>query len=435
MTSSSQPRTALTGTTAAPASAPAAPDAEAASDVDARLALALATAPLVAETDVLVVGAGIVGLAHAVLSRDAGRSVVVVDRDRRAVGASVRNFGHACITAQTGELAELADRARGAWLDVAARAGVWTIESGAVTVARSETELAVLRELAEHRRGTGDVEILDADATAAALGRGDRVGILGGAFLARDLRVDPRTTVAGIAAWLDSRDDASVAWGTSVLAVEEGRRRRVAVRTNRGTIEADRVFVCVGHDVDYLFPTIAQAHGLTRCALQMARSTTATAEPRIRPAVLTATSMLRYDAFVETPSAAALRAEIAAAAPELLDIGANVMFTQRPDGSFLLGDSHAYDLAHEPFLDEAVTDRLLAEARAVLGRPGLAVAERWQGVYASSDRGPLLVAEAADGVTVASVTAGVGMTVSFGFAARNVEAALGADLAALSASA
>ena len=111
--------------------------------------------------DVLVVGAGIVGLAHAAEKVDRGLSVVVIDRDACAVGASVRNFGHACVTAQTGELLELAHVARERWLAQGRDAGFSCLESGALAVAQSPAELAVLEEFSSMRE-PGEVRLLSA---------------------------------------------------------------------------------------------------------------------------------------------------------------------------------------------------------------------------------------------------------------------------------
>ncbi|MCZ4152175.1 oxidoreductase, partial [Escherichia coli] len=103
-----------------------------------------------------------------------------------------------------------------------------------------------------------------------------------------------------------------------------------------------------------LFPQVAQEHQITRCALQMLRAE-ASEDLELKPAVLTATSMLRYEAFTEVPAAKALQAEVLAEHPELLDIQANVMFTQRPDGTLLLGDSHSYAATQTPFLKESTS--------------------------------------------------------------------------------
>lgn len=369
--------------------------------------------------DLVVVGAGIVGLAHASLALLEGQSVTVLDRDHEAVGASVRNFGHACITAQSGDLHAIAKASRRHWLDMAEKAGFWAAEAGAVVIARTRAELDVLEELSAARED-GEVALLDADETARRVGRTHADGILGGAWLRDDLRVDPRTTVAALAAWVDTQPGGEVRWNTTALGAEAVRDGTVVVRTSRGTVRARRAIVCVGHDVDRLWPELAAEHRIQRCVLQMARVAPVEAS-EIAPAVLTATSMLRYPAFTDLPSAQALREQVQAARPELIDIGANVMCTQRPDGSLLVGDSHAYSLTAAPFLDERTSQILLDEHRDALGRD-LAVIERWQGVYASSDVAPYLVRDVAPGVTVVSVTSGVGMTLSFGLAERTLAA-------------
>ena len=103
--------------------------------------------------DLVVVGAGVVGLAHAIEARARGLSVVVVERDARAVGASVRNFGHIGTTLHGGEAAAYAAAARDRWLNLAPKAGFEILEVGTVVVARSEAELAVLEEFAAEYPG------------------------------------------------------------------------------------------------------------------------------------------------------------------------------------------------------------------------------------------------------------------------------------------
>jgi FAD dependent oxidoreductase TIGR03364 len=372
------------------------------------------TAAPIAESDVLVVGAGIVGLAHACAALARGLSVTIIDRDARAVGASVRNFGHCCVTAQSGELLELALVAREKWLEHASAAGFFSIESGAVAIARSTAELAVLEELSQSR-DAGQVHLLTAREAREQLGHGKaspQKEILGGALLRDDLRVDPREAARSLARWLAVQPGVKFFWQTSYLgSTGDG------AATNRGDIRASRTILCVGHDLDYLHPDVAAAAAIERCALQMLR-VDAPDSLVLRPAVLTGTSMLRYPAFAETAAAVALRTEITAERPELLEIGANVMFTQRPNGTLIVGDSHRYAKTMDPFQAEKVSRILLAEIAAILGVAELKVKERWQGIYASSAKQPFLVEDVAPGVTAAIVTSGVGMTISFGLAEK-----------------
>lgn len=369
-------------------------------------------------TDVLIVGAGITGLAHAAEAVSRGLTVRIIDRDTRAVGASIRNFGHCCVSAQSGELLELATVAREGWLRHSALAGFFSVESGALVVARNSAEIAVLEELAA-TRGSGSVELASAGRVREELSGGGDPAILGGALMREDIRVDPRQAVGSLAAWLATQPGVSFLWRTAYLGPVESTSAggTVTVRTSRGPLSAARVIVCVGHDLDYVHPEVAESFEVNRCALQMAL--VRPARPLdIRRAVLTGTSMLRYPAFAQTAAAAALRTELEANSPELLAIDANLMLTQRPDGTLLIGDSHHTETTHDPFLDEATSDTLLDGAAKLLGTGPFTVLQRWQGIYASSPQQSFLIKELQPGVTAVSVTSGIGMTISFGLAKK-----------------
>ncbi|MGN6722279.1 MAG: TIGR03364 family FAD-dependent oxidoreductase, partial [Marmoricola sp.] len=343
---------------------------------------------------------------HAVDAHLRGLSVTVLERDDRAVGASVRNFGHICTTPQTGEALTYAREANKRWRMLAELAGFELETHGTVAVARTTDELAVLQEFAADR-GQDEVQLLDAaDVQRRINWRPPET--VGGAWLPGDLRTDPRLAVPAIAQWLIDQG-VEVKFGVNVTAVGEGR-----VVTNRGTFEAARVVHAAGHDVDRLFPEIADTVAARRCRLQMFEI----APPRdivVDPAVFTGTSLLRYGGFAAQPSAARVQARIEAESPELLEAGVNLMLTQRPDGSIVLGDTHHYDRTLTPFDDEDVANLILREGARLFGED-LTVRRRWRGVYAHSTQTDFLIAAPNSQTRVVAVTSGIGMTTALGLA-------------------
>jgi FAD dependent oxidoreductase TIGR03364 len=360
-------------------------------------------------TDLVVVGAGVVGLSHAWHAVRAGLRVVVVERDERAVGASVRNFGHVCTTAQAGEVLDLAVVAREEWLRLGAEAGLPILRNGTVVVARTAAQARVLDEFAAERGAA--VRPLTVAEAQDRLGFAP-AGLVAALHLPDDLRLDPVTAAAAFAAHLETLG-VEFRWRTNVLALEPG-----LVRTTRGDLVTARTVLAVGHDVDRFFPDAADDHGLVRCRLRMLEVDSPSGV--LPPAVLTGSSMLRYDGFAQQPSAADVRAELATATPAMLEQGVNLMLTQRPDGRLVIGDTHHYGVTEDPFEDEASDDLVLREMERLLGAP-LTVRRRWRGVYASSPKAPFLVTEPVPGVTVASVTTGIGMTTALGLAKRTVD--------------
>ena len=301
------------------------------------------------------------------------------------------------------------------WIELGAAAGFWVGETGAVVVARADDERAVLEELASER---GDeVQPLDAAELTERVAIGDDT-VVGGAHLRLDVRVDPVAAVPALARWLAHQPGVTFRWATSLLGVDPG-----LVRTSQGDIAAAHAVICVGHDVDRLFPDISAAAGVERCQLQMLR-----VDPpggaTFDAAVLTGSSLLRYPAFAACPSASEVRARFERGHPELLAAGVNLMFTQRPDGTLTIGDTHEYGNPTNPFRREELDELLLAEAGRLLGVERLRVRQRWQGVYASAPD-DFLVASPVEGTRVVSITSGIGMTIALGLAPTVLDDLLG----------
>lgn len=376
------------------------------------------------DADVCVVGAGIVGLAHAFEARARGLSVTVLDRSARAAGASVRNFGHVIVSAMAdGPPLDCALIARERWLELGPRAGLEVHEAGTVIVARAQDELDLMTAIAQDpRRGARIV-------TAEEIGRLAPIptaGLLGGLHAGLDLRVDPRRAVAALAALLDEDPGARVIWGTPVGEIESGR-----VDCAAGTVHSPLVIVCPGPDYDWLAPELVPRRpGLTRCKLQMMR-VGAPAGRRYEPALLTGLSLLRYPGFSAGAGSERLRARIEAQRPELLAAGVHLIVTQLPDGDLVLGDTHEYSDTVSPFGEERLDELVLAEAGRLLGVERLEVKQRWQGVYPSAPGGPFLIGQPLAGVAVVEIVSGVGMTTALGLAPRTFDAVIAEPSAAV----
>lgn len=369
--------------------------------------------------DVAIVGSGIVGLGAAYAAVRRGLRVVVVDRTERPVGATIRNFGHLCIGAQDGPARAYGEASRGIWLRLAAEAGFWARESGTLVVARAEDERALLEEAARAEAGAetgGGIRLLSpAEVTALAPVRPDVVQ--GGALVAGDLQVNPREAAGAIVRHLAALG-VEFRFRTAVTEVGTG-----LVRTTRGDIAASDVVVAVNHDVDQLLPALAERAGVIRCALDMMRVAADLPAPLQAP-LLTGWSLVRYRRFAGLGSATVLRERLHAERPELAALDLNQMYTQLPDGTLLLGDSHHKAVQPDPFQPEAAFDAFLAEARELFDVGGIRVIERWQGVYAAAGE-EFLIEEAAPRVLALAATTGIGMTTGLGLAEIETARAFG----------
>lgn len=368
--------------------------------------------------DVVVVGAGIVGLAHAYHAHLRGLTVAVVDHADGVVGASVQNFGHACITAQSGVALEYARAGRRHWLDLSQRAGFWSAEAGTYCVGRHDDELEVMREFAA-TRPAGDVRLLGRDQITDRLPVRDR-SVTGGMYLPNDLQVDPRTAAPSIARWLASVG-VDFYWRTAAVGFGEG-----VVHTSRGSLTAGITFVTVNYDIDRLFPALAERDGLVRCRLHMLRATLPL-EFTLPAPLFTGWSLLRYSAFETLPSVGAVADRLHTEYPGYLDIDLHQMYTPQPDGSLLIGDTHVREVSAAPFQSEYGFEVLLEEARKLFGVKGIDVSERWQGVYCSAPGQEFLIEEPIERTHVVTVTTGIGMTTSMGLAEDSLARAVRRD--------
>ena len=357
--------------------------------------------------DIAVVGAGIVGLACALAAARRGLSVVVIDRDAQANGASIRNFGFVTVTGQPrGVVWRRARRSRAVWDEIAAGAGIDILQRGLWLPVRRLEAVAVLDAFMATEMGEGCrlLTATEARARAPEVTGPETVAAL---WSPHDLRVDSRTAIPKLAAWLTDRFGVDFLRQTAVHAVEPPR-----VITGQGVVEAQKVVVCPGDDLVSLFPDRLANAGLVRCKLQMMRL----ASPgfALTAPVMSDLGLVRYGGYADLPQAAALRARLEAEQGDALAHGVHLIAVQDADGALVVGDSHHDAPTPDPFASEAVDRLILDEWLAVTGRPAPPVLQRWTGTYA---RGPSagLIEAPHPRVRLALITAGNGASTGFAF--------------------
>jgi FAD dependent oxidoreductase TIGR03364 len=355
--------------------------------------------------DLIVVGAGIVGLAHALAAARRGKRVLVLDRDAQANGASIRNFGFVTVTGQErGRVWSLAARSAAIWREISGPAGIRVEQEGLLLVAQRPEAVAVIDAFLATEMGAACAR-LDAAQIAAdwPMVRGARAGLLSRA----DLRIDSTLAIPALSRWLAAVHRVEFAFGVAVHRVETG-----CVHTTGGAYEADAVVVCPGDDWATLFPQAFADAGVTRCKLQMLRL----APPgwRLPSPVMSDLSLTRYLGYAALPEAKALRDRLEVEAGPALDHGVHLIAVQSADGSLVVGDSHEYAATPDPFAATAVDDLILDIYREVLGEAPQVLA-RWTGTYASAP-GHSIVRTPAPGVRLVVVTSGTGASTSFALA-------------------
>jgi FAD dependent oxidoreductase TIGR03364 len=365
------------------------------------------------KVDVAVVGAGIVGLAHAYLAAKAGHKVAVFERNPVALGASVRNFGMIWPIGQpAGPLHAMALRSREIWLEILEQARLPYFQTGSLHVTYREDEAAVGQEFSQKAGSLGyDCGWLSPQQTLERSDAIRRDGLLGALWSPTELTVDPREVIRALPEFLKEQYGVQFFFNTAVQRVES-----TGLQAGEQRWEAGAVIVAGGDDFQTLFPECFRQSGITRCKLQIMRTVPQPGAWKLGPSLAFGLTFKHYPTFQVCSHLAALKDRIARETPEFDEWGIHVMVSQTSSGELTIGDSHEYGQAVNIFDIPAVNELILNYAEEYLRVPTLQIAEQWHGVYAKHPEHAYMRFSPANGVRVVTVTSGIGMTMSFGIA-------------------
>jgi FAD dependent oxidoreductase TIGR03364 len=368
--------------------------------------------------DVAIVGAGIVGLAHAYFAARRGRSVVVFERTPRAQGASVRNFGMIWpIGQRAGTVHQMATRSRQIWNEILDAAALPYRPTGSLHVVYHEDEADVAREFVERGpalgytcRWLGPAEVL---AKSAAV---NPTGLLGGIWSPTELTVDPRQILAKLPVFLAEKFGVQLRFGTAVRSIQLPN-----IEAGSEIWNAAQAIVCGGDDFETLYPELFATSAIDRCKLQMMRTAPQNNGWQLGPALAAGLTLRFYPAFeICTATLPKYKNRVARELADYDRFAIHTLVSQTADGALTLGDSHEYGLAVDIFNKTEIDELVMRNVREFLVAPDLSIAQRWYGVYAKHPDKSWVAIDAAPGVRIVTAVGGSGMTLSFGLAEQMI---------------
>ncbi len=367
--------------------------------------------------DVIVVGAGIAGLAHAWAAAKRGHRVAVYESSPYARGASIRNFGMVWPIGQLpGQDYESAMLTRSLWLEAAESAGFWVNPVGSICLAVHDDELAVLREFVESGLGGAPrCALLNAEQTMKHCPAANPHYVIGGMFSDTEVGVDPRQAIASLARMLADRHAVELEFNCPVVGVEPG---AVLLASGQRVQARERVVLCSGAETRLLYPGLLEQAGAVPCVLQMLATRAQPAGFSLGPMVYSGPSLGHYQAYAHCPSLAAMRARHQRENPQWQQHGIHFMASHQPSGELILGDSHDYGPNYGPDRQEQIDQLLLSELYRLLALPTEAISRRWQGVYLKLPGSTHVMIQPQPGVLVFNALGGAGMTLALGLAER-----------------
>ncbi len=363
--------------------------------------------------DVAVIGAGIVGLATAYAAACKGLKTIVFERNPRAIGASVRNFGLVWPIGQpAGPFFDRAMHSREIWLDIASKSGVQVKQNGSLQLAYHDDEVAVLHDFLKSAESAGyQVKLLTPNEVAAHSPAVKTDGLKAGLWSSTECTVSPRQAIPQLAEYLEKDLGVTFRFGSAITHVDSG-----IVSDFYDIWKAERIFVCSGADFETLYPRIFRESGITKCKLQMLRTSAQPNDWQLGPSLCAGLTLLHYASFAHLLSLEPVRDRYQQENPDFGRYGVHVLVSQNHSGEIILGDSHEYGWDVSPFDREEINRLILNYLQTFAHFPNAEIAETWHGVYPKLPGKTDFVTEAEPGVWIVNGLSGAGMTMSFGLA-------------------
>ncbi|MCG5266265.1 TIGR03364 family FAD-dependent oxidoreductase [Acinetobacter pittii] len=371
-----------------------------------------------AQFDLIVVGAGILGLSAGIQAQEQGLKVCIFEKNAKPVGATHRNFGMvgtSTLIHPEQQWRKYALETRSFYQRIQAETDISFAQRQGVYLANTALEWQVLNEFAERANNYQiPVHLRSHDELVTQFSYlNPEQQFQGGLVFEEDYSVEPHVIGQRLLAYAEKN---GVEIYTNACVVQtQYQHESCLVRLASGeAYRANKVLICHGEIIDVLYPDLLRSLNLKRCGLQMAL--TQRFHQKLNASLYSGLSISRYPAFEICPS----HAELVKASQQgfIKEFGIHILIKQNEFGELIVGDSHEYHSINEaPQFEqrEEINEFIQAYCHEKLGLTLPPIQKRWNGYYLTHEDELACVTEAEKNIFLVSAIAGKGMTTGAGF--------------------
>lgn len=383
------------------------------------------------DTDLLVVGGGVLGSFYAYHAIQRGLRVTLVERHGRPHGATVRNFGQIVPSGLNQDWQRYGRDSLQIYREIQSHCDLTVRQNGSIYIASNDEECTLIEELHQLNAESGYTSELWSPHQCFSRYPNLRLDYCkGGLFFPNELSINPRCMINRLHQYLGTFPRFRMQFHTLIRNLTSVDSGGIVAETSAGqSLHAQFAIVCCGSEIQMLFPERFRRSEMQLCKLQLLRLRP---QPSVKlPGnILTGRSIRRYESFSQCPSWEEIKrneVKTREADDALARWGIHILFKQELDGGIILGDSHVYAPASAPDeldyeVNTEINNCMLEEARRIMDFPEWDTEASWCGVYSqTSDPRGIYSESPAANLHITTGIGGKGMTSSAGFTKHHLE--------------
>ena len=377
------------------------------------------------QSDLIVIGGGVLGAFHAYHALQRGLSVTLLERHGRPRGATVRNFGQVVPSGMDLHWQAFGRESLKIYKQLQAQHDLSVRQNGSIYIASNEEEETLIEELhAINQQNDYESQLWTTEQCRQRYPQLRTDYCRAGLFFPDEVSVNPRQMIHRLHELLAQQEKFTAQFHTRVGNLACDADSVTATATDGRIFKAAKAIVCCGAEFQTLYPDVFADSDIQAVKLQMLRLKPQ-ANVTMPGNVLTGLSIRRYESFSQCPSYAEIiaRQETDAFWQEW---GVHILFKQEADGGIILGDSHEYapaktadDLDFD--LRSNINEYFIQEGRKIFDLPNWDIEAAWYGVYCQTKEPSGIFTRTIDNnIHIVTGIGGKGMTSSAGFAKHHL---------------